>query len=105
MSENDGAQLSEEVTKIFGEITTRLDIVGILRDAHTRLTAAAPTVPAELIAQQVVEVLREIAAHAVGEFERRTGQQFLWVDEPDEPEEMLMSFGVEVKDGKGYVTF
>jgi len=104
-TENFGAQLTEEVTKICAEIPDRLNIVGILRDAHARLTAAAPNVPVEVIAEKIVDVLREVASVAVDEFTRRTGQPFLWVDEPDEPEEMLMSIGVEVKDGKGTVTF
>jgi hypothetical protein len=104
-TENFGALLTEEVTKICAEIPSKLNIVGILRDAHARLTAAAPDVPSEVIAEKVVDVLREITAVAVDEFTRRTGQPFLWVDEPDEPQEMLMSIGVDVKDGKGHVTF
>ncbi len=105
MSDDVGAKISEEVTKIFSEIPDRLNIVGILRDAHARLSAIGGDVPADMLAMQVVEVLREIAGHAVKEFENRTGQQFLWVDAPDEPEEMIMSIGVTVKDGKGHVTF
>ena len=109
MSEDVGARLNEEVAKICAEVPERLNIVGILRDAHARLTKVAgdiaPSLPPELIMQQVVEVMREIASHAVGEFESRTGQQFLWVDEPDEPDETLMSIGIEVKDGKATPTF
>ena len=101
-----GVRISEEMTKICEQIPERLNVVGILRDAHARFTAAAPTIPPEVIADKVVEVLREIAAHAVEQFERRTGQQFLWTEpEHDEPDDMLMSIGVEVKDGKGTITF
>lgn len=99
--------LNNETTTITNEIPTRMNVVSILRDAHARLVAAAPDAPPALIAEKVVEVLREIATHAVEEFTRRTGQPFLWVDEPELPEdsEPLMSFGIEVKDGKGHVIF
>ncbi len=100
-----GTQLSEEVTKIFAELPTRLNIVGILREAHARFVAVAGDVPPDVIAAQVVEVLREIASQAVGEFENRTGQQFFWVDKPDpaeNPNNVLMHFGL---DAKGNVTF
>lgn len=102
--ENIGSRVTEEMTAICEGLPTRLNIVGILRDAHTRLVAAAPNVPPQLIAEKIVEVLREIAAHAVEEFTRRTGQPFLWVDEPtlEEPNDVLMSFGL---DDKGNVTF
>ncbi len=102
-----GTRISDVMANLTDSIPKRLDIVGLLRDAHESIIrAAAPDMlPPEVIIDKVTEVLREIASHAVGEFERRTGQQFLWVDEPEEPPEMLMSIGIEVKDGKGHVTF
>lgn len=101
-------RLSKEVAKICAEIPTRLNVVGVLRDAHERFVAAAPDAPPAVVAEKVVDVLREIATHAVEEFTRRTGQPFLWVDEPDpaeDPDNSIMSIGVEVKDGKGHVIF
>jgi len=105
-----GVRVAKEMEAIFDELPGRLNIMGILQDAHGRLVAAASApnvpalVPAQLIVDKVVEVLREIATQAVGEFTRRTGQPFLWVDEPEfkEPNEPLMSFGL---DDKGNVVF
>jgi len=100
-----GTLAAEETAKICAEIPARLNVVSILRDAHARLVTAAPDAPPELIAERVVDVLREIASHAVDEFTRRTGQPFLWVDEPDpaeDPDNVLMSFSL---DAKGNVTF
>lgn len=109
MPEHDLAtRISDEMTKIFEELPKRLNIAGILRDIHQRITLAvgSDTVPPAFINEKVVEVLREIATHAVEELTRRTGQPFLWVDDPPEVEpETIMSIGVEVKDGKGNITF
>ena len=89
---------------ICAELPTRLNIVAILRDAHTRLVTALPDAPPQFVTDKIVEVLREIAAHAVEQFTRRTGQPFLWVDEPEQPvdDAPLMSFGL---DEKGNVIF
>ncbi len=89
---------------ICAELPARLGIVTILRDAHERLVAAAPDAPASFVAEKIVEVLREIATIAVEEFTRRTGQPFLWVDEPELPadDEPLMTFSL---DEKGNVVF
>ena len=99
-----GARVAEEMKTICAELPARLSIVAILRDAHTRLVAAAPDAPPTFITEKIIEVLREIATHAVEEFTRRTGQPFLWVDEPELPvDDMpLMSFSL---DDKGNVTF
>lgn len=111
MSDDPGIRISEVMTAITAEIPKRLNIIGILKDAHERISrAATPDVlPANVIIDKVTEVLREIATHAVEEFTRRTGQAFLWVDEPDEEPEILPggepTFGVNVKDGKGYLSF
>jgi len=114
MSENEngstvmqyGTQITDVMKTLCDEIPARMNIVSILRDAHARIAAAVPTgVPPEFVAEKVVDVLREIASHAVDEFTRRTGQPFLWVDEPDpaeDPDNVLMSFGL---DDKGNVTF
>ena len=53
---------------------------------------------------KIVEVLREIATISVEEFTRRTGQPFLWVDEPELPvdDTPMMSFSL---DEKGNVTW
>lgn len=105
MSEPDdvGARIAKEMTAICTELPARMNVVGILRDAHARFVAAAPDAPAEFISEKVVEVLREIATHAVEQFTRRTGQAFLWVDDPpmEEPE-AVFSFSV---DNKGNVVF
>jgi hypothetical protein len=106
MSEPDdiGARIAKEFAAICAELPKRLDVVGILRDANARLVAAAGSaVPAQLLTDKVVEVLREIATIAVEEFTKRTGQPFLWTDDgSDEPEEVLMSFGL---DDKGNLVF
>ena len=73
------------------------------RNAHARLSAAV-SAPEAMVAEHLTEVLREIASQAVHEFERRTGQQFLWIDEPDpaeDPNNALMEFRL---DDKGNVT-
>lgn len=105
MSEPDdiGARIAKEMTAICAELPARMNVVGILREAHARLVAAAIDAPESFISEKVVEVLREIAAHAVEQFTRRTGQPFLWVDDPpmEEPE-AVMSFSV---DDKGNVVF
>lgn len=99
MSDDVGARVADVMTAITKDIPGRLNIVGILRDAHAQLAAAAPDLPPAFLADKVVEVLREIATHAVEEFTRRTGQPFLWVDEPELPEdpEPLMSFRLDDK--------
>lgn len=108
-SEDVGVRVAKEMEAIFDELPGRLNIMGILQDAHARLVAAAtaanaPAPVSALIVDKVVEVLREIATQAVGEFTRRTGQPFMWVDEPtfEEPAEPLMSFAL---DAKGNVIF
>lgn len=103
-SEDIGARITKVMTEINNDLPSRLNIVSILRDAHTRLIAAAPEAPEAFISEKIVEVLREIATHAVEQFTRRTGQQFLWVDEPELPPDdtPLMSFHL---DDKGNVTF
>ena len=98
-------RIAAEMKAICDELPSRLNIVTILRDAHARLIAVAPDAPQQFIAEKISEVLREIAAHVVEEFTRRTGQPFLWVDEPEpaeDPDNILMSFGL---DEKGNVTF
>ena len=106
MSEPDdiGMRVAKEMAPILETVPARLGIVTILRDAHARLIVAVPDAPPALIAEKIVDVLREIAAHAVEQFTRRTGQPFLWVDDPqtDEPAEPMMTFGL---DDKGNVTF
>ncbi len=99
-----GVRVAQEMAVVFKELPGRLNVVSILRDVHARLVVVAPDAPPELVAEKIVDVLREIAAHAVEEFTRRTGQPFLWVDDPqtDEPSEPLMSFGL---DDKGNVVF
>ena len=108
-AEDVGVRLSQAMEAISAEIPARLNVVGILRDAHERITKAAlpDVLPPEVVTDKVTEVLREIATHAVEEFTRRTGQAFLWVDEPepDAGDDVVMSFGIDVKDGKGHVTF
>lgn len=103
-AEDIGARVSKEMAAICAELPTRLNIVAALRDAHARLTAAAPDAPESFLAEKITEVLREIAAHAVEQFTRRTGQPFLWTDEPELPADdaPLMSFWL---DDKGNVTF
>jgi hypothetical protein len=105
-SDDIGERVGKEMAAICAELPTRLNIVEILRDAYNRLSRAAEpdVLPPQFFADKVAEVLREIATHAVEEFTRRTGQPFLWVDEPEmkEPDEPLMSFGL---DEKGNVTF
>jgi hypothetical protein len=103
--ENDiGARIAKEMEAICSALPTRLNIVGILRDAHARIAAAAPDAPPAFISDKIVEVLREIATHAVEEFTRRTGQPFMWVDEPEIPvdDTPMMSFSI---DKKGNVTW
>lgn len=82
------ARVSETMTTILAEIPVRLGIRAIAVDAHRRLVEAAgvPLTPevAQFIAGKVAEVLREVAAHAVDEFEQRTGQSFLWHDDEDD---------------------
>ncbi len=94
-----GERIAKEFAALCAELPTRLNVVGILRDAHARFVAIAPDAPAEFVSEKVVEVLREIATHAVEEFTRRTGQPFLWVDEPELPadETPLMSFSLDEK--------
>lgn len=103
-TEDIGERISKEMAAICDELPARLNIVAILRDAHARLAAAAPDAPDPFLAEKITEVLREIATHAVEQFTRRTGQPFLWVDEPELPPDdtPLMSFGL---DDKGNVTF
>ena len=67
-----GDRIAKEMTAICAELPQRLNVVGILRDAHARIVAAAPDAPAPFVSEKVVEVLREIAAHAVEQFTRRT---------------------------------
>jgi hypothetical protein len=103
--ENDiGVRIAKEMEAICAELPARLNIVTILRDAHTRIAAAVPDAPPAFISDKIVEVLREIATHAVEEFTRRTGQPFMWVDEPEPPvdDTPMMSFSL---DEKGNVTF
>ena len=105
MSEPDniGERIAKEMTAICAELPARLNVVGILRDAHARFHAAAPDAPEAIIADKIVEVLREIATHAVEEFTRRTGQAFMWVDDPEPPpDDAPFTFAV---DAKGNVTF
>lgn len=99
-----GARIAKEMEAICAELPQRLGVVTILRDAHARLVAAAPDAPAAFVSEKIVEVLREIAAHTVEQFTRRTGQPFLWVDEPELPvdDTPMMSFRL---DDKGNVTF
>jgi hypothetical protein len=100
-----GGRIAAEMKTICDELPARLNIVAILRDAHARLVAAAPDAPQTFITDKLAEVLREIAAHTVEEFTRRTGQPFLWVDEPEpteDPNNILMSFSL---DEKGNVVF
>lgn len=99
-----GERIAKEMAAICVELPTRLNVVGILRDAHARFVAVAPDAPAPFISEKIVEVLREIAAHAVDQFTRRTGQPFLWVDEPELPidDTPMMSFSL---DDKGNVIF
>ena len=99
-----GAVLTAEIEKIYAEIPNKVDVVAILTDAHARLVAAAPTAPPEVIAERLVDVLREIATHVVAEFTLRTGLDF-WIDRPDpaeDPANALMTFSV---DEKGHVRF
>lgn len=96
-----GERLSEETAAILAEIPGRLDIRAVALDAHRRLakaaaggSAVAATLAPEVeqaVAEKVAEVLHEVAAHAVDEFERRTGGSFLWFGEDDvlSPEEIL----------------
>ena len=108
MSEDVGARISAEMTSICKEIPERLNIQAILLDAHKRLTAAAgdTVLPSSFWNDKLQEVLREIASHTVEEFTRRTGQPFLWVDEPDLSDldggDVLMHFSL---DEKGHVRF
>ena len=99
-----GARIAKEMEAICTELPQRLNVIGILRDAHARIVAAAPDAPPAFISDKIVEVLREIATHAVEEFTRRTGQPFMWVDEPEQPvdDTPMMSFSL---DEKGNVTW
>lgn len=101
-----GARISEAMTTICAEIPKRFDIRTFLQEAFNRISKAAEPdeVPQQFMIDKVTEVLREIATHAVDEFTRRTGQPFLWVDEPELPPdpEPLMTFSL---DDKGNVTF
>ena len=116
-TDTDGARVAEALKAIYDEIPQRLAVTTIIRDAHRRLYAAAgiatdsiATDPATLavhtdIRGKLVEILREIATVAVNEFVARTGQSFMWKDEPEwEPDEgnVLMHFSV---DAKGNVVF
>ncbi len=99
-------RVAKEMAAICAELPKRLNIVEILKDAYNRLSRAAEpdVLPPQFFADKVVEVLREIATIAVEEFTRRTGQPFLWVDEPELPadDEPLMTFSL---DEKGNVVF
>lgn len=103
---DDGSLLAAEVAAICKTIPARLNIRAILVETHSRLRGVqgADKLPEQAIMEKIVDVLREIATHAVEEFTRRTGQPFLWQDEPEQPqdEEPMMSFAV---DPKGNVVF
>lgn len=113
-------KLSEAAAAIFAEIPAKLAIRAILLDAHARLKDAAleglsdherdlyrsGRLPAvgDAIKVKIAEVLREIASSAVEEFTRRTGEPFLWVDDPLPPvnDTPIMSFHL---DARGNVCF
>ena len=105
-NEDDDDRMANAMAAIFAEIPGRLSIRAIMLDAHQRIVSAAgPSVAEDRVKSNLVEVLREIAAHAVGEFTRRTGEQFFWHDEPEwtpETGDVLMAFAL---DAKGNVIF
>ena len=105
-NEDDDDRMANVMASIFAEIPGRLSIRTIMLDAHQRImSAAGPSVAEDRVKSNLVEVLREIAAHAVGEFTRRTGEQFFWHDEPEwqpDSENVLMAFAL---DEKGNVVF
>ncbi len=99
-------QIAEVMKQIFAEIPAKLNIQAIMHDAFRRMSEAmsVPQTAGEqqagslILNEKLVEVLREIAAYAVEQFEKRTGQQFLWTEpEETEPEDILMSFSLDAK--------
>lgn len=109
-----GARLGDAMQKICDELPARLAVRAILLDAHKQLVEAVESgmdesmlakrrsgmLPAidEMVSIKVAEVMHEIATIAVEEFTNRTGQPFLWKDEPEyEPEQdnIIMSFHVD----------
>ena len=77
--------LGATMQEIFDELPARLGITQILQDALPRIDAAIPADYAargELLKQRVADVFQEITTHVGGEYTRRTGRTFAWVDEP-----------------------
>ncbi len=110
MTSDVDVRIAAAMKEIFNDIPLRVNINGIVKDAYERLMAAvsgdsSPAPQTQIVAEKIAEVLREIASYAVEQFTRRTGQEFLWVDEP-EPEQdednTLMHFTL---DEKGNVVF
>ena len=92
-----GSRINEAMRAICDEIPARLGIQSIMLDAHKRLAEACPEHP-EFVTEKLAEVLREIATVAVEELTRRTGEPFLWVDDPAQAAqdgEPLMSLALD----------
>ena len=105
---SDLAKSNAELRAILDEIPKRLDVRGILAEAHRRLLDVMPfeggAMRETLLREQVTEVLREIATHAVEQFTRRTGEPFWWHDDPEPvaDDQPMMHFSL---DEKGNVVF
>ncbi len=96
MTDDVAERLNTTTQAIFAEIPKRLGIDEIVKDAYGRLLKECPDHP-DLVVQKLVEVVREIATHAVSEFTRRTHEPFMWVDEPDfnpSTDNVLMNFAL-----------
>lgn len=93
--------LGEETAAICKEIPSLLNIRTILNEVYARLIAipGVSALPQQAILEKVVDVLREIATHAVEEYTNRSGQPFLWVDAPEEQveEHTFMTFAFDEK--------
>jgi hypothetical protein len=118
-----GERINDAMQQIIEDIPERLGISEIVADAHRRLLDAAAGGSAnpaleQIIGDKLIEVLREIASYAVQQFEGRTGQRFMWVDDDADAEDGGI-FGPEPKpepqapqggpqfrvDEKGHVVF